>query len=55
MKVKRRITVKELKRLLNNYEDLQEVKFYTDENQLGERYIEIEVDDEVIFSTPVEN
>ena len=56
MKVKRNyITVGDLKKLLANYDDSQPVKFYADENQLGERYVELEVDSETVLSVETEN
>ena len=49
------VTVGDLKKLLANYDDSKPVKFYTDENQLGERYVELEVDSETVLSVETEN
>lgn len=44
------MTVKELKEMLKEYNENDEVVFYLDENQMGEKYVELEVNGEVVVS-----
>ena len=55
MKVRKYVTVGDLKKLLTNYDNSMPVKFYADENQLGERYVELEIDSETVLSVEAEN